>query len=143
MPYFMASQAIVVMADSDITCKADLEGKTIAVQTGTTAETYCMENGYDVQAYQANNDAASALTSGKVDAWVVDNEVAIAPSAEQNGATIVLDEAMTSEPYAFAFVKDSDTLVQAFNEVIEKLVQDGTIEAIFEEYGVTYVAPEI
>ena len=45
--------------------------------------------------------------------------------------------------YAFAFVKDSDTLVQAFNEVIEKLVQDGTIEAIFEEYGVTYVAPEI
>ena len=32
-----------------------------------------------------------------------------------------LDEAMTSEPYAFAFVKDSDTLVQAFNEVIEKL----------------------
>jgi ABC-type amino acid transport substrate-binding protein len=143
MPYFMASQAIVVMADSDITCKADLEGKTIAVQTGTTAETYCMENGYDVQAYQANNDAASALTSGKVDAWVVDNEVAIALSAEQNGATIVLDEAMTSEPYAFAFVKDSDTLVQAFNEVIEKLVQDGTIEAIFEEYGVTYVAPEI
>ena len=45
-PYFLASQAIVVTPDSDITCKADLEGKTISVQTGTTAEEYCMENGY-------------------------------------------------------------------------------------------------
>ena len=47
-PYFLASQAIVVTPDSDITCKADLEGKTISVQTGTTAEEYCMENGYEV-----------------------------------------------------------------------------------------------
>ena len=37
-PYFLASQAIVVTPDSDITCKADLEGKTVSVQTGTTAE---------------------------------------------------------------------------------------------------------
>ena len=70
-PYFMAAQAIVVMEDSDITCKADLEGKSVSVQTGTTAESYCMENGYDVQAFQANNDAASALTSGYVAAECV------------------------------------------------------------------------
>lgn len=140
-PYFMASQAIVVMADSDITCKADLEGKKISVQTGTTAEEYCMENGYEVLAFQANNDAVSALTSGKVDAWVVDNEVAIALSAEQNGATIVLDEAMTQEPYAFAFLKDSTELVEAINKIQNELIADGTIEAIFESYGVPYVGP--
>ena len=140
-PYFMAAQAIVVMEDSDITCKADLEGKSVSVQTGTTAESYCMENGYDVQAFQANNDAASALTSGKVDAWVVDNEVAVALAAELDGA-VVLDEAMTSEPYAFAFAKGSDTLVAAFNDALKALIDDGTVEAIFEEYGVPYVAPE-
>ena len=140
-PYFMAAQAIVVMEDSDITCKADLEGKSVSVQTGTTAESYCMENGYDVQAFQANNDAASALTSGKVDAWVVDNEVAVALAAELDGA-VVLDEAMTSEPYAFAFAKGSDTLVAAFNDALKALIDDGTVEAIFEEYGVSYVAPE-
>ena len=60
-PYFLASQAIVVTPDSDITCKADLEGKTISVQTGTTAEEYCMENGYEVLAFAANNDAMSGL----------------------------------------------------------------------------------
>ena len=36
-PYFLANQVIVVNPGSDIQSKADLTGKTIAVQTGTTA----------------------------------------------------------------------------------------------------------
>lgn len=140
-PYFMASQAIVVLKDSDIKSKADLKGKKISVQTGTTAEEFCMAEGYEVLAYQANNDACSALTSGKVQAWVVDNEVAIDLSAKTNGATIVLDEAMTSEPYGFAFPKGSETLVAEFNKCIEKWIADGTIKAIFDKYEVPYVAP--
>lgn len=141
-PYFLASQAIVVLADSDISSKADLEGKKISVQTGTTADEYCRENGYEVQAFQANNDACSALTSGKVDAWVVDNEVALDLSAQTNGATKVLDEAMTSEPYGFAFAKGSDTLVAKIDELLTKWLEDGTIEAIFEKYDVPFVSPK-
>lgn len=137
-PYFLASQAIVVTPDSDITCKADLEGKTVSVQTGTTAEEYCMENGYDVLAFAANNDAAAALTSGKAAAWVVDNEVGVALAAQQG--LVVLDEAMTSEPYAFAFAKDS-ALTAQFDEALGELLADGTVAAIFEKYGVLYVAP--
>lgn len=136
--YFMAAQAIVVTADSGITGKADLEGKKVSVQTGTTAEEYCMGNGYEVLAFTANNDAAAALTAGKVDAWVVDNEVALAMAPEL-GLT-VLDEAMTSEPYAFAFQKGSE-LVAPFNEALDALLADGTVEQIFQQYGVTYIAP--
>jgi polar amino acid transport system substrate-binding protein len=138
-PYFLASQAIVVTPDSPITCKADLTGKKISVQTGTTAEEYCMDEGYTVLAFTANNDAASALTSGKVDAWVVDNEVAVALAAEQG--LVVLDEAMTSEPYAFAFPKGSDTLVAEINKIIAELIADGTIQGLFDDYGVLYVSP--
>ena len=137
-PYFLASQAIVVTPDSDITCKANLEGKTVSVQTGTTAEEYCMENGYEVLAFAANNDAAAALTSGKAAAWVVDNEVGVALAAQQG--LVVLDEAMTSEPYAFAFAKDS-ALTAQFDEALGELLADGTVAAIFEKYGVLYVAP--
>ena len=137
-PYFLASQAIVVTPDSNITCKADLEGKTVSVQTGTTAEEYCMENGYEVLAFAANNDAAAALTSGKAAAWVVDNEVGVALAAQQG--LVVLDEAMTSEPYAFAFAKDS-TLTAQFDKALGELLADGTVAAIFEKYGVLYVAP--
>ena len=136
--YFMAAQAIVVADGSSITGKADLEGKKVSVQTGTTAEEYCMANGYEVLAFTANNDAAAALTSGKVDAWVVDNEVALAMAPEL-GLT-VLDEAMTSEPYAFALQKGSD-LLAPFNEALDALLSDGTIEQIFQQYGVTYIAP--
>ena len=136
--YFMAAQAIVVTADSGISGKDDLEGKKVSVQTGTTAEEYCMSNGYEVLAFTANNDAAAALTAGKVDAWVVDNEVALAMAPEL-GLT-VLDEAMTSEPYAFAFQKGSE-LLTAFNEALDALLADGTIEQIFQQYGVTYIAP--
>ena len=137
--YFLASQAIVVTKDSGITCKEDLTGKKISVQTGTTAEDYCMSCGYEVLAFTANNDAAAALESGKVDAWVVDNEVAVV-LAEQNGL-VVLDEAMTSEPYAFAFPKNSQSLVNAFNQELETILKDGTVEAIFEKYGTPYVSP--
>ena len=136
--YFMAAQAIVVADGSSITGKADLEGKKVSVQTGTTAEEYCMANGYEVLAFTANNDAAAALTAGKVDAWVVDNEVALAMAPEL-GLT-VLDEAMTSEPYAFALQKGSD-LLAPFNEALDALLTDGTIEQIFQQYGVTYIAP--
>ena len=41
-PYCLAAQAIVVTADSPIASKADLAGKSVSVQTGTTAEECCM-----------------------------------------------------------------------------------------------------
>lgn len=141
-PYFLAAQAIIVMNGSDIKSKADLEGKKVSVQTGTTAEEYCMKNGYEVYAFQANNDALSALTSGKVDAWVVDNQTGIAMSADTDGKTVVLDEAMTTEPYSFAFKKGSTSLVNEINGYIEGWLKDGTIEKIFEKYDIPYVSPE-
>lgn len=142
VPYFAAAQAIVVLKDSPIKSKADLEGKKVSVQTGTTAEEYCMKNGYDVSAFQANNDALSALTSGKVDAWVIDNETGIQMSETTNGKTVVLDEPMTTEPYSFAFKKGSTSLVDEINSYLEGWLKDGTVEKLFEKYNVKYVAPE-
>ena len=128
-PYFLANQVIVVNPGSDIQSKADLTGKTIAVQTGTTAETYCLDNGYEILSFASNIDAQAALTSGKANAWVVDNE-----------NLTVLDEAMTSEPYALAFAKGSD-LVDQVNQALSQLLQDGTVEQIFQEYDTVYVSP--
>ena len=74
----------------------DLAGKTIAVQTGTTAEEYCMDNGYSVLSFASNNDAQAALPSGKADAWVVDTEAAARMAADQSHP--VQDAALPSEP---------------------------------------------
>ncbi len=144
-PYCLAAQAIVVTEDSDITCKADLEGKKISVQTGTTAESFCMENGYDVSSFAANSDAQAALTSGKVDAWVIDDLTAAdmvkVYNADSGSKLVILDEAMTTEPYAFAFSLGSEDLVEEINSILSELVADGTIASIFEKYGAPYTSP--
>ncbi len=143
--YCMAQQAIVVTVDSTIASKADLTGKKISVQTATTAEEYCLGEGYAVSSFETNNDAAAALTGGRVDAWVIDDLTAAEMVEELNkdGEVVkILDEAMTEEPYAFAFAFGSEDLVAEINKILAKMQEDGTIEALFEEYGAPYAAPK-
>ena len=139
-PYYNAAQVIVVKEGSAIKGKADLTGKTVSVQTGTTAESGCNDEGIAVQAFAANADAKTALTTDKVDAWVVDNLTAMQMVAEGDGL-VILDEKMTEEPYAFAFAFGSEDLVAKINEIQKKLIDNGTIEQIFTNYGETYVKP--
>lgn len=146
VPYCLAAQAIVVTSDSTIASKADLAGKTVSVQTGTTAEEFCMGNGYTVKAFAANADAETALTVGKVDAWVIDDLTAAEMVAAYNedhpdAPLVILDEAMTTEPYAFAFAQGNDDLVNKINEILNGLLSDGTIASIFEQYNAPYTAP--
>lgn len=139
--YFEAAQVIVVKADSPIKSKADLAGKKISAQTGTTAEEYCLGEKYSVSAFESNNDAYQAMVDGKVDAWVVDNEVAVNMIKGKNDVK-KLDENMTTEPYAFACPKGSTTLVEALNAELDTMLKDGTIEKLFEKYGAVYNAPK-
>lgn len=146
-PYCLAAQAIVVVEGSPIKSKADLTGKKISLQSGTTAETFCMENGYDISAFKANADAQAALVNNKVAAWVIDDLTAADMVKTYNASNpekklVILDEAMTTEPYAFAFHKDSSDLVAEINKILDKLVADGTVEAIFEKYGAPYTSPK-
>lgn len=144
--YCLAAQAIVVNEGSSIQSKADLAGKSVAVQTGTTAESYCMENGYDVKSFTANNDAQSALQSGKVDAWVIDDLTA-ADMVKVNNAgdgtkLVILDEVMTTEPYAFALSFGSEELVAEINSILADLQSQGKIKEIFEKYDAPFTAPD-
>ena len=144
-PYCLAAQAIVVKKDSPITCKADLTGKKIAVQTATTAEEYCMGNGYTVSAFAANSDAEQALVNGNVDAWVIDDLTAAEMVKEYNegdGVKLeILSEAMTTEPYAFAFAFGSEDLVTEINKILKTMLDDGTIAGLFTKYDAPYTAP--
>jgi len=145
-PYCLAAQAIVVTESSTIKSKADLEGKKVSVQTGTTAETYTMENGYSVSSFAANSDAEAALTSGKVDAWVIDDltaaEMVKAYNESASEKLVILGDAMTTEPYAFAFALGSDDLVNEVNSILKTLLEDGTIASIFAKYDAPYTSPD-
>ena len=143
--YCLAAQAIVVKEGSPISSKADLEGKTVAVQTGTTAESFCMDNGYTVSAYAANNDAQSALLQGKVDAWVIDDLTAAdmvkVYNAQGGDQLVILGEAMTTEPYAFAMAFGSEDTIEAINGILKTMEDSGAIAAIFDKYEAPFTAP--
>ena len=140
IPYCLAAQCIVVRADSDIASKADLAGKKISVQTGTTAAEFCSGEGYDLSQFEANQDAKLALTQGKVDAWVVDDLTA-AELCKGDESVKILAESMTTEPYAFAFAFGSEDLVAEINKILEELIADGTVAALFEKYDAPYTKP--
>lgn len=138
--YYEASQAIIVTADSEIKGVDDLEGKTVSCQEGTTGEQYLLDNDYTVQSYKTGPEAVAALVAGKVDAVVIDNAVAKALSAKQDGKTIVLDEPLTKESYAVAMKKGNDELTEEINKALSELKADGTLAKIFEKYDLPYDA---
>lgn len=138
--YYKASQAIIVTADSEIKTAADLTGKTISCQEGTTGEQYLLDENYNIQSFKTGAEAISALTTSKVDAVVIDNEVAKSLSEKQAGKTVVLAEALTKENYAIATKKGNTELVNKINKALDELKSEGKLAEIFAKYDLPYDA---
>ncbi len=138
--YFNASQSIIVMKDSEITGRSDLNDKVVGVQQGTTGDIYCTnEDGSsdvkvkEVRRYPKGMDAVSDLLAGRLDAVVIDDFPAT-KLVEKNADKIQkLDEALTEEEYAIALPKGSD-LTEVVNKVIADLNESGKMDEIVSTY---------
>ena len=139
--YATGIQVVIVKEDSEITSVDDLfaEGANhkIGVQQGTTGDLYCSWDIEDeglgsVERYKNGTDAVLALTSGKVDCVVIDNEPAKNYIAANEGLKI-LDTEYAVEDYAIALAKDSE-LTEKINASLEELIADGTVQAIIDKY---------
>lgn len=81
-PYMSNGQVLVVMADSGFTTQADLAGKRLTLQTGSSAEEALVENESfkselaSVNTYSNNLECFMDLEQGGVDAVLVDSVVA-------------------------------------------------------------------
>ncbi len=133
--YATGIQSIIVPEDSDITSVDDLDDKMVGVQLGTTGDIYASADlGSDhVDQYSKGNDAVMALTQGKVDAVIIDNEPAKSYVAATTGLKI-LDAEYASEEYAACISKDNDALKDAFNAALDELIADGTVQSIVDKY---------
>ena len=139
--YATGIQVVIVKEGSEITSVDDLfaEGAShkIGVQQGTTGDLYCSWDIEDeglgsVERFKNGTDAVLALTSGKVDCVVIDNEPAKNYIAANEGLKI-LDTEYAVEDYAIALAKDSE-LTEQFNAALEELIADGTVKAIIDKY---------
>lgn len=132
--YAEAAQVIIVKEGSAIAAPADLTGKKIGVQTGTTGDIYAddVENA-EVQRFNKGMEAVMALTQDKLDAVIIDREPAKVFVKENEGLKI-LDEAFTEEEYAIAIKKGNTELLEKMNAAIKELKESGELQKIVDKY---------
>jgi len=133
-PYTNAVQVIIVNEENSPVASADdLKGKAIGVQMGTTGDIYVTDiEDAKVERFNKGADAVLALTQGKVDAVVIDNQPAKAFVA-QNPGTKILDDPFENEEYAICLKKGSE-LTEKFNTALKELKDDGTLDTIIKKY---------
>ena len=138
-PYLKNRQIIVTLAGSEINSKADLAGKTVAAQTGSSAVD-AMEAEPDILAsfkdgkpitYESNNDVLMDLEAGRVDAVVAD-EIIVKYYLSKKGEEKfkVLEEDFGKEEYGVGMRQSDTDLVEAFNKAYSKLKEEGELAAI-------------
>lgn len=132
--YATGVQVIIVAEDSEIAGEADLNGKTVGVQLGTTGDIFADDiEGATVERYNKGMEAVQALSQGKIDAVIIDNEPAKVFVSEVEGLKI-LEEAFVTEDYAVAIAKDNEELLEKVNTALAELKEDGTLQAIVDKY---------
>ena len=132
--YATGTQVIIVKEDSEIKSAADLEGKSIGVQLGTTGDIMATDiKDSKVEQYNKGMDAVQALSQGKIDAVIIDSEPAKFYEKEVSGLKI-LDEAFAVEDYAIALKKGNTALQSKINEALKELKAEGKIDEIIGKY---------
>lgn len=136
--YATGIQSVIVTEDSDITDIDGLAGKKVGVQLMTTGDFLAQEKiGEEfVEEYNKGADAVMALTQGKVDAVIIDNQPALSYVKSTEGLKI-LDTEFAVEDYAAAVAKDNEGLLNAINGALVELQADGTIQGIIDKYIVS------
>ena len=119
------------------TSLAELNGKRIGVQTGTSFDKAVFEQLPDAQVLYFNTkaDMINALMTYKIDGYTVDEPV-IKSEMQQNGRLTYIPEYMENFEFAYVFPKTEEggMLCDQFSEYLRTIKKDGTLEKIEERW---------
>lgn len=138
VPVYPSLQSLTVdtAANPDITGVDSLpDGARVAVQTATTGAFYAEENlaGADIVSFPKAPGMYQALEAGQVEA--VFNDLPVSLDAIDGKPDLqVVAQVDTGEEYAFAVSKDNPALLEAVNEALQELFEDGTYAEIYKQY---------
>ncbi len=135
VPYYTATQVMIVKEDSDIAAATDMADKKICVVQGYTGEICVNDMGYSYEAFKKGTEAVMELVNGKCDVVVIDSATAQKYVDDNEGLKIVEDaSAFESEEYAVAVQKGNTALLDMINKAIEAKLADGTISDLGVQY---------
>lgn len=133
--YYIPVTVILVPEGSDIQSIDDLTGKKVGVQLGSEFEAYANSlEGVEVICYESMTGAVKLIGTSELDCAITDSSGAFG-YVEASDGTLDYRVIKTSEtegyfhPYCMVFPEGSE-YVEIFNNAIDELVADGTMEAL-------------
>lgn len=140
-PYFDSNQSMAMKAGGKYAAPADLKGKKVGAQSGTTGEQWATENlkpaGATIVPFSKTSEAFAALEAGNVDAVVNDLPVTAQIVKEKGGVFVVVKEIPTGEQYGFAVAMGNPDLQAAINKALAELKASGEYQTIYNKWFAT------
>lgn len=140
--YFSAGEGYYVSSNSSQSFNglASLCGHTVAVESGTTEESDAQSQAkkckVTVDAFQNQNEANLAVSSGRAQVGFLDSQVAAYVVAQSNGQFKLTGTPFETAPYGFALPKNSG-LAPLFLGAMKDLMSDGIYHDILAKWGTT------
>ena len=141
--YLNNTQVIVTLSDSTIKSKADLKGKKVGAQNGSTAVDAVQADGDIIKSFDGgklitfedNNSALMDLEAKRLDAIVVD-EILARYYMKARGVEKykILNENFGEEQYGVGIRKGDTKFVEAFNKALDEVIADKTAGEISKKW---------
>ncbi len=134
LPYMKVALGVVSPDSALITEPEQLNGKTLIVSKGTTAETFFEKNYPEVKLakYDSYTEAYIALLDGRGDALSTDNTEVLAWAIENPGFSVGIESLGSLDTINPAVSKGNETLLTWINEEIVKLGAENFFHADYE-----------
>jgi len=138
-PYLENRQIVIVTAASPIKTKAALAGKVVGVQEGSSAVEAIEKDAAaktikELKKFGDNVAALMDLTTGRLDALVVDEVVGRYYIAKKPGEYVVLDEHFGTEEYGVGVRKDDAELLGKLQKAMDEMKKDGSAARISTQW---------
>ncbi|MCY7193242.1 cysteine ABC transporter substrate-binding protein [Streptococcus gallolyticus] len=135
LPYMKVALGVVSPSSQLISSVDDLEGKTLIVGKGTTAETYFEKNYPKVNLlkYDQYSEAYQALLDGRGDALSTDNTEVLAWALENKGYEVGITSLGDTDTIAPAVQKGNTALLDWINDEIKTLGEENFFHKDYEE----------
>lgn len=136
IPYTYTSAVVVVpKGNNDITSFADLNGKKSAQSLTSNYGKLAEDNGAELVAVEGLFQSIELIKQGRADVTTNDKLAVLDYIKKESEEDIkIVAEADEVTEIAFTFNKGNEELVDAFNEQLEAMKEDGTLTKIAEEW---------
>lgn len=139
-PYMANQQLILVPANSAIKTKADLAGKVVGTQDGSTGidaidnEPAVKKTFKELKLYGDFTQALMDVQTSRLDAVVIDEVFARYYSSKKPGVYTILTETFGTEDYGVGLRKDDTELLNKLQKTLNDMKADGSAAKISEKW---------